>query len=56
MALGMHYLARSQAQEGSHACVKYFDVSVTIVVGGKDIDITLLENIRKFIEEECIAR
>lgn len=54
MALGMHSLARSQAQERSHACVKYFEVSFTIAVGGTDIAMTLLENIRKFIEEECI--
>ena len=56
MALGMHSLARSQAQERSRACLKYFEVSVTIAVGGTDIDITLLENIRKIIGEEYIAR
>jgi hypothetical protein len=35
--------------------LKYFEVFVTIVVAGIDIDITLLVKLRKFIEEECMA-
>jgi hypothetical protein len=28
---------------------------VTIVMGGRDVDIGLLVNLRKFIEDECIV-
>jgi hypothetical protein len=39
----------------SSSLPKCFEASVTIVVGGMDIDIELLMNLRKFIGEECMA-
>ena len=50
----MRALARAQAQEGTRGCLKYFE-SVTNAVGGVDVDIRLLVNLRRFIEENCIA-
>jgi hypothetical protein len=35
--------------------IEVFMACVTIAVGGKDVDIALLMNLRKFIEEECLA-
>jgi hypothetical protein len=37
-ALRMRVVTRACAQESSHACLKYFEVFVTIVVGGVDIE------------------
>jgi len=39
----------------SNSLPKCFEASVTIVVGGMDIDIELLMKLRKFIGEECMA-
>jgi hypothetical protein len=39
----------------SSSLPKCFEASVTILVGGMDIDIELLMNLRKFIGEECMA-
>jgi hypothetical protein len=39
----------------SSSLPKCFEASVTIVVGGMDIDIELLMKLRKFIGEECMA-
>lgn len=50
----MRALARAQAQERTRGCLKYFE-SVTYAVGGVDIDIRLIVNLRRFIEENCIA-
>ena len=38
----------------THKHLKYFEVSVTIVVCGMDMDITILVNLRNLIEEHCI--
>lgn len=56
MAPRMPSLVRSQAQEQSQVYLKYFEKSVTIAVESTDINITLLENLRKFIEEDYIVR
>jgi hypothetical protein len=37
-ALRMRVATRACAQESLHACLKYFEVFVTIVVGGVDIE------------------
>lgn len=50
----MRALARAQAQERTRGCLKYFK-SMTNAVGGVDIDIRLIVNLRRFIEENCIA-
>lgn len=41
---------RSQGQKKIQSSLTYF------AVGGTDIDIRLLVNMRKFIEEECMVR
>ena len=41
--------------EGTHLLLKYFKVSMTIVVGEIDINIAFLVKLRKFIEEECLV-
>jgi hypothetical protein len=51
----MRALAQSQGQEGSHSSLKYFKVSMTVVVGGIDMNIAFLVKLRKFIEEECMV-
>lgn len=51
----MKVAAHAQAQEGARVALKYFEALVTIVVGGVDIDIMLV-NLRRFIEEHCIVR
>ena len=48
-ALGMRALDCFERQECT--CLKYFEVSVMIVVRGIDIDIVFLANLRNFIEE-----
>lgn len=35
--------------------MKCIEASITIAVGGVDIDVRLLVDLRKFIEENCIA-
>lgn len=37
------------------AASKYFEASITIAVGGVDIDTMLLVNLRKFIVEHCLS-
>ena len=51
----MQAFAHSQVQERTCTCFKYFEAFVTIAMGGLDSDIGLLVNLRRFIEEECIA-
>lgn len=46
-------MARAQGHQRTHVALKYFEALITIVV---DIDIALLVNLRRFIEEHCIAR
>ena len=48
-------LAFSQGQERTRAFLKYIEASVAIDVGGIHVDIVLLVNLRRFIEEHCIA-
>jgi hypothetical protein len=55
MAPMMRALARSEGHELTWFALKYFEASTAIVVGRKDVDIALLVNLRKFIEEECTA-
>ena len=55
MAPRMRALEQSQGQEGTHLLLKYFKVSMTIVVGEIDINIAFLVKLRKFIEEECLV-
>lgn len=44
-----------RGQEQTRACSKYIKASATIVVGGMDVDVVLLVNLRRFIEEHYIA-
>ena len=53
MPLRMQALGHWQAQVGMRSSLKCFEASVTIVVGGMDIDIGLFVNLRGFIKEEC---
>lgn len=39
----------------THKHLKYFEDSITIVVCGMDMDITILVNLRNSIEEHCIV-
>ena len=55
MPLRMRALAHLHAKERTHACLKYIKALVTIVVGGVDIDVGLLVNLKRFLEENCIA-
>lgn len=55
MPLRMRVAACAHVHERTHATLKYFASSVTIAVGGNGIDVTLLLNLRRFIEEHCIA-
>ena len=52
----MRATTQAKGRECAHASLKYFEASVTIVVRGVDIDITLLVNLRRFIEDHCIVR
>ena len=51
----MQGLARSQCEERAHKCLKYIESSVTIAVGGADIDVRLFVNLRKFIEDNWMC-
>lgn len=42
-------------KERTCACLKYIKPLVTIAVGGVDIDVGLLVNLKRFLEENCIA-
>jgi hypothetical protein len=44
----------SHARKQTLACLKYIEASMTIAMGAVDIDVRLLENLRKFIEEDCM--
>ena len=55
MALRMQTLVHSQGQERTHVCLKYIKALVTIVMGGVDVDVGLLVNLRRFIEDHCFA-
>ena len=57
MAPRMKALACSQAEECTRTCtcLKYFEASVAVAVGGVDVDIGLLGKLGKFIED-CIYR
>jgi hypothetical protein len=44
-------LAHSQDRERTCSSQKYFEASITIGMGGMDIDMVLLVKSRKFIEE-----
>lgn len=46
MAFKMRALVCSQGQEQTRACLKYFEVSMTIAVGDTDIDLALLVKLR----------
>lgn len=48
-------LARLQGREQTLSSFKYLKASVTIVMGGIDIDIALPMKLRKFIEENWMA-
>lgn len=48
-------MACVQGRECTRVALKYFEASITIAVGGVDIDIRLLVNMKWFIEEHCIA-
>ena len=48
-------LTRLQGQEQTCSSFKYFKASITIVVGGIDIDIAFFVKLRKFIEENWMA-
>lgn len=54
MAPRVWALAHPQVQEQTHSSPKYFKASVTIAVGGMDVDVGFLVNLRRFIEEECM--
>lgn len=55
VASRMRALAHSHAQETTTcSSLKCFKASIRIVIGGMDIDITLLLILWKFIEEECM--
>ena len=54
MAPRVQALAHSQVQERTHSSPKYFKASVIIAVGGMDVDVGFLVNLRRFIEEECM--
>jgi hypothetical protein len=51
----MRALAYLHAKKQTCACLKYFEALVTISVGGVDIDVGLLVNLKRFLEENCIA-
>ena len=55
MAPMMRVLARYEGHELTWFALKHFEAATAIGVGGKDVDIALLVNLRKFIEEECMA-
>ena len=44
----------SHARERTLACLKHVEASMIIAMGAIDIDVRLLENLRKFIEEDCM--
>jgi hypothetical protein len=44
-------LAHSQGQEQICASLKYIEASMTIVVGGMDVDIVLFVELKRFIKE-----
>lgn len=43
--------AHAHAQECTHAVLKYVEASITIAIGGIDIDVTLLVKMRRFAKE-----
>lgn len=56
MAQSKGVAARAQeAQEHTWEALKYFEASITIAVGGVDVDIKLLISLRMFIEDHCIV-
>ena len=52
----MHALSRSQVQKRTCASLRYFEASVTMVVRETDVDIRLLVNLKKFIEDCALWR
>ena len=54
MALKKTMKIVSHATERTLACLKYIEASMTIAMGVVDIDVRLLENLRKFIKEDCM--
>ena len=55
MAQSMTVAARAQVHERTRGALKYFEASITIVVGGVDINMELLDSLRRFIEDHCIV-
>ena len=52
----MHALTCVEAQARTRGSLKYFEASITIAMGGMDIDIALLVWLTRFIEQHCIAK
>jgi hypothetical protein len=53
MPLRMQALGHWQTLVEMRSSLKCFEASVTIAVGGMDIDVGLFVNLRAFIEDEC---
>ena len=47
-------LPRMRAREYSCACLKYIEVSMTVATSGVNIDITILVELKRFIEGQCM--
>lgn len=50
----MREFANFRANERTCACLKYVQDLVTIAMGGVNIDVCILVNLKRFIEENCI--
>jgi len=48
-------IARAHAHECIHFALKYFKGLVAIAIGGVDIDIILMVNMKRIIEEHCLG-
>ncbi|MCO5572801.1 hypothetical protein L7F22_026560 [Adiantum nelumboides] len=52
-------LGISSAERAKRECnkpLKMFELSITVSMGGEDIDLDLFPKVKTFLEEECVAR